>query len=334
MSDAVFLGCRLPPDLLKQAIDAGALVFPRLEGVPYNPYRGALYTPEELMSGFEAGVENSHARTPDGVIYAHYVATGKAEPASILETLARRLHDHAVTDALLEFIEGRRVVAVMGGHALSRADSRFFEVARMARTLAREGFLVTSGGGPGAMEAAHLGAWCAGRPEEDLESAVGLLAKAPLYTPIDDWLDTAWEAREIFPAAPVNGRAPESLGIPTWYYGHEPSALFATHIAKYFANSVREDGLVTIAKHGVIYTPGSAGTIQEIFQDAVQNHYNTVGVISPMIFLGKDYWTQDKPVVPLLQHLARGRAYADRICITDDPGEVVRIVGEFAEELG
>ncbi len=62
----------------------------------------------------------------------------------------------------------------------------------------------------------------------------------------------------------------KSIGIPTWLYGHEPPAPFATHIAKYFANSVREDGLLTIAKHGVIFAPGSAGTTQEIFQDATQ----------------------------------------------------------------
>ena len=38
-----------------------------------------------------------------------------------------------------------------------------------------------------------------------------------------------------------------SLGIPTWYYGNEPPNLFASHAGKYFFNSVREDGLVSIA---------------------------------------------------------------------------------------
>ena len=41
-------------------------------------------------------------------------------------------------------------------------------------------------------------------------------------------------------------------------------------------------GLLAIAKHGVIYAPGSAGTIQEIFQDAAQNHYSSFGPPSPM----------------------------------------------------
>jgi predicted Rossmann-fold nucleotide-binding protein len=62
---------------------------------------------------------------------------------------------------------------------------------------------------------------------------------------------------------------------------------FATHIAKYFANSVREEGLLAIAKGGVIFTPGSAGTMQEIFQDLAQNHYQSFGVSSPMVFMDK-----------------------------------------------
>jgi hypothetical protein len=35
--------------------------------------------------------------------------------------------------------------------------------------------------------------------------------------------------------------------------------MFVCLHAKYFANSVREDGLLTVATGGVVYTPGSAG---------------------------------------------------------------------------
>ena len=41
---------------------------------------------------------------------------------------------------------------------MSRADPLYLEVARMAARLGRDGFLVATGGGPGAMEAANLGA--------------------------------------------------------------------------------------------------------------------------------------------------------------------------------
>ena len=76
--------------------------------------------------------------------------------------------------------------------------------------------------------------------------------------------------------------------MPTWFYGHEPTNLFSVHVAKYFSNSIREDGLLAIAEHGIIFSPGSAGTTQEIFQDATQNHYATFGTISPMVFLSKE----------------------------------------------
>ena len=34
----------------------------------------------------------------------------------------RYLHDHSITDALYELIRGRKVVAIMGGHGMERAD--------------------------------------------------------------------------------------------------------------------------------------------------------------------------------------------------------------------
>ena len=76
-----------------------------------------------------------------------------------------------------------------------------------------------------------------------------------------------------------------SLSIPTWFYGHEPSNPFATHIAKYFSNSEREDGLLAVATAGIVFVPGGPGTLQEVFQDAAQNAYETYGRSSPMVFL-------------------------------------------------
>jgi predicted Rossmann-fold nucleotide-binding protein len=175
------------------------------------------------------------------------------------------------------------------------------------------------------MEAAHLGAWHAGRRDEDLDTALAILGHAPLYTPIEPWLDTGLEVRRRFDG----GRPALSIGVPTWHYGHEPTNVFPTAIAKYFANSEREDGLLTIATHGVIYAPGSAGTIQEVFQDAAQNHYRTCGFASPMIFLGAKYWQHTKPVYPLLQHLAAGEPYRDLLCITDSVNEVVERIKAF-----
>ena len=74
-------------------------MFPHLDGLPYSPYRGHLYTPDELMQGYRPDRSGSYAESLDGRIYAHYRATGGSAATSILETVARRLHDHAMRKA-------------------------------------------------------------------------------------------------------------------------------------------------------------------------------------------------------------------------------------------
>ncbi|MFK7801885.1 MAG: hypothetical protein AB8G95_09655, partial [Anaerolineae bacterium] len=137
--------------------------------------------------------------------------------------------------------------------------------------------------------------------------------------------------KEKYPLTSEDGC--RSLGIPTWLYGHEPPTCFATSIAKYFANSVREDGLLAIALNGVVFSPGSAGTIQEVFQDATQNHYNSFGIISPMIFFGEQFWTEKKPIYPLLYNLAEGKAYQQLLAITDDRAEIMELIQQFDDGM-
>lgn len=321
---ALFLGCGLDPAAMAQVVDRGALVFPRLPDLPYNPYRGALYTTEELFEAFDPSQPCSYCDCADARIYRHWREGGGAAPTSILETLARRLHDHAITDALDEVLRGERVVAIMGGHSMARGRGAYLDVARISRSLTLQGYVMASGGGPGAMEATHLGAAFAERTDEELTQAVDLLARAPKYNH-REWLAAAMEVRTRYP----DEARRLSVGIPTWFYGHEPPNVFATHIAKYFANSVREEGLVTIATHGIIFAPGKAGTVQEVFQDAAQNHYGTVDQhISPMALFGVDYWTERYPVEPLLRKLSEGRPYAEYVTISDDPDALVRFVVE------
>jgi predicted Rossmann-fold nucleotide-binding protein len=335
LSGTVFLGCQLEKDALQSVLERGAMVFPPFSGLPYSPYRGSLYTPEELYAGFDPARPESYADTPDARIYAHWNSRGGANPPALLETLAQRLHDHAVTDAMEEVLaqqgRPRKVVAIMGGHSMLRGQPDYRAVAELARELARLGFFLVSGGGPGAMEATHLGAWFARRSEAELSAALDVLSKAPSYKD-REWLARAFEVRAAWPLRDEDLPACESLGIPTWHYGHEPPNPFATHIAKYFANSVREDGLLTIAQGGIIYSPGSAGTIQEVFQDACQNHYNTVGVVSPMIFLGQEFWTRTRPVFPLLEHLAKGQEYARYLLLTDSKERIVQALLDFDRE--
>ncbi len=324
--DNLLLGCVVPPPVL--ALFTEPVLFPSLPGLNFNPFRALLYTPEELLGAYRLGDPESYAETLDGIVYKQYRDEYEDENTDVRTTLARRLHDHAITDALQEYLVGKRVVAIMGGHFLGRDDPRYLEVARLTRDLIHAGYLPASGGGPGAMEATHLGAWFAERPDEELMDAVAILSRAPTYSPIAPWLDAAFEVARKYPV--TSRERCDSLGVPTWRYGHEPPTCFALHIAKYFANSVREDGLLSLARNGVVFAPGSAGTIQEIFQDATQNHYKIFGGVSPMIFYGAEYWNTTKPVFPVLKELAAGHDYSRYLSITDDRHEIVRQIDAFA----
>lgn len=323
--NACFLGCQLTPEIEAHIRQTGGVIFPAFVGVPFNAYRASLYTPEELMSGYERGQRDSFADTTDGQIYAYYKKRkSPAQPTPVMDALAFRIHDHAIDDALHDLLfppdePDKRVVGVMGGHQMRRDADTFLQVARTAWRLTQKGYFIATGGGPGAMEAANLGAYLSGESEEAIVDAVTTLASASEY---DDahYFDRAYDVRADYPDGG------ESLAVPTWFYGHEPSNLFASHIAKYFANSIREDGLLAIAHHGVIYAPGSAGTIQEVFMDAAQNHYGSLGTISPMVFFGTDYWTDQEPVYPLLQKLSAGHLYGDLLTISDEVDAIVDFI--------
>ena len=326
--DCLFMGCTFSKQMRIQ-IDRSCLVFSSID-VPYNCFRNELYTANTLYEGYVIGHPESYAECFDSHIYRHYLAKGKSA-TDIKETLARSLHDHAISDALHELLsqyDERRIVGIMGGHGLLRTDAMYRQIALISKQLTEQGYLMISGGGSGAMEATHLGAWLAGYPIETIDAAITSLSESPVYThPL--WLDTAFRVRQHYPQERYI-----SLGVPTWLYGHEPATPFATHIAKYFENALREDGILTIAKGGIIYSPGSAGTMQEIFQDAVQNHYLSFGYASPMVFLGSHYWTHEMPVYPLLTHLASNGRYRNLLLsLTDTPDEAVRQIRAFAEEI-
>ena len=326
LENCVFLGCKIDPGIVDEIIIKGALVFPSIKNKPYRAFRNSLYIPDELINGYENGDPESIDKMFDSIIYEHYIKTGKENPPSILETFARRLHDHSITDALDEFIEDKKVVAVMGGHSVKRDEENFLNVSMISKKLTERGYLLSSGGGPGAMEATHFGAWMSYRTDEELSDSISILSNAPDYKDKYSWIETALEVKTKYPLIEENGKKARSLGVPTWLYGHEPPTIFATDIAKYFANSVREDGLLAIALHGVIFTPGSAGTVQEIFQDCAQNHYKTSGMISPMVFFGKNFWNNQLPAYDLLKRVAKGRDYEKYISITDDIDEVVEFI--------
>ena len=327
-SDCIFMGCKIPEGMSAR-LDNRCYIFPSIRK-PFNCFLPRLYDAATLYAGFDPECEESFNECYDTRVYRHYVGKGKVS-SDISEMLARALHDHSMSDALQAMLaryDERRVVAVMGGHAVLRTDVNYIKIARISKRLTELGFLMVSGGGPGAMEATHLGAWMAGRGDEELQAAVEMLLPSPCYKD-KGWLSSAYRVMERFPRREDSC----SLGIPTWFYGHEPATPFASHIAKYFDNSVREDGLLAIAKGGVIYTPGSAGTMQEIFQDAVQNHYLSFGYASPMVFLDTHYWTSEMPVFPMLEKLSEQGKYRNLILeIADEESEIIESIKRFTQK--
>ncbi|GGU26861.1 LOG family protein [Streptomyces coeruleorubidus] len=303
---AVFLGCAMREEAAAKVRTDGALVFPPVPDLPFDPYRGHVYSPDELFESLADGYE----ATPDAQAYAWFQRT-KAD-RDIYASMLRAVHDDSVSDALDELLSGARVVGVMGGHAMARGTQEYAGAARLGRELARAGFTVATGGGPGAMEAANLGAYAAPFGEEMLTESLELLAKAPRFTPsITQWATAALEIRTRWPQG---GR---SVGIPTWFYGHEPPNAFASHIAKYFANATREDGLLARSNAGVVFLPGAAGTVQEIFDNATPNYYESRGEPTPMVLVNRAHWTEKLPTWPLLRSLASGRSMEARIALVE-----------------
>lgn len=334
----------MEPALQAAAAAAGCLVMPQMPGLPFNSFRACLYTPDELYDRFDPGAAKpTYRQCLDFLIYESFAdpATRIEKPVDLDVVMMRRIHDSSIADALddlLEAIGRAKCVAIMGGHDRGRDEAVYERTARLALDLTREGFFVVTGGGPGLMEAANLGAYCAGfsDPTAVLASAVRELRKAPRYDHAE-WLTQgflAWKAMGK-PADPLRSR---SLGVPTWFYGFEPPNVFATEIAKYFENSVREEGLLSLAQGGIIYAEGNGGTVQEIFQDANQNYYRSIAKTkSAMVLFNKAYWNpstmnfndQDdkaKQAYLLLHKLATERRFDDYVFLSDDTAAIVTFI--------
>ena len=317
---AVFLGCPMRDEAATKIRADGALVFPPVPHLPFDPYRGHLYTPAELFDSLGKGYE----QTPDALAYAWLQRT-KAD-GDIYASMLRAVHDDSISDALDELLRGARVVGVMGGHAMARGTAAYGGAARLGRELSRAGFTVATGGGPGAMEAANLGAYAAPYEDAMLEEACQLLAGSPSFSPsITDWAVRAFEVRTRWP------KGNHSIGIPTWFYGHEPPNAFASHIAKYFANATREDGLLARSNAGVVFLPGAAGTVQEIFDNATPNYYESRGEPTPMVLVDRAHWTERLPTWPLLRALARERPMEARIALVDRIEEAPEALKRLAD---
>ncbi|MGC4879449.1 LOG family protein [Micromonospora sp. DT43] len=339
VAGTLFVGCRFASrEVGADLVRRGANVVPPFSGLPYPTQPAHLYTPDDLAAGF---AEGGFAGMYDTRVYEHYRAHGGALP-DVKEALGQRLHDHGVDNALADATRAwlggygpQSVVGIMGGHAVRRGSPAYRMAAVLGWELARADRLVVTGGGPGVMEAANLGAYLADRPAVDLTAAIDLLATAPDFTDHHRYTAVALTVRQRYASVPRQ-RAGDAgwarsggLAIPTWLYGHEPANLFAGRIAKYFSNAIREDTILRLARGGIVFAPGRAGTVQEVFQAATKTYYGTDGASGAYIFLDRDYWTRELPVEALLRPLLAASPFGDlstTIHLTDDVHEAVRLL--------
>lgn len=305
LAQALFLGCEFAEGEDDAVRRAGGIVLHAIPGIPVDPYRAALYSPGDLYDAAR------YEDTLDARAYAWARSAGGPDDA-----LAEALHDHHVDAALAEWVTGRDVVGVMGGHAIERGSETYADAARLGHALGSR-MTVATGGGPGAMEAANLGAFVPG----DLDAALAAVARVPSFGPdIGAW------ARAALGVVDTTAGGRDSLGIPTWHYGHEPPNAFATAIAKFFRNAPREALLLEVCNAGIVFLPGAGGTVQEVFQDACENYYADESSLAPMVLVGRRHWTEVLPAWPLLQALARGRAMEPHVHLVDSIDEAVERV--------
>ena len=356
LEGSAFLNCTVGETLRGEIHRQRAGLIADLPGLPRRlpAFAKSLYTVGDLYFGLnEDG--SGWDTTPDHDGFAFFMDIDRKLPKalSLVETAAARLHDTAQEQAMAAFLHERDVVAIMGGHDFQRRltddeiaakkPDLYWDCVLIAKALTEQEFLVVTGGGPGLMEAGNLGALLAGAKPEMLTRVKELLVNHPFTSP--EWRASAMAVRKLILGAWNTQPKPAqfSLGIPTWLYGHEPPNFFASHHSKMFFNSLREDGLVTLANKGIIFFEGNAGTVQEVFQDVTQNYYRPPREsATPMVFYNTGgYWDRPcgeltsptemsgdkrKPLLPLLRQLAAEKRFTDAILVTTSPHDTVEFL--------
>lgn len=334
------------------------------------PTPTALYTCEQLMWGYQSGDPGSICATftfEQYLAFEPYTLAGRLDTAGLA---AIGDHDAAINGLLLDYLYGdgapQKVVGVMGGHSVPRSSVAYRDIADLARFLTNEGYLIVTGGGPGLMEAAHIGAYFSGMAPLAWEGLLGRLAainpgspadiipyvkllaagSAERLSPRDQEGLHAWYRYAAELRATLAGPPGSSLAISTWQYGHEPVMPFATAYACYFQNSIREAQLVRESRAGIVYGKGGGGTLREVWQDVEENYYaDSRSKLTPMIFFDRaSVWgdLQSNGTKPLdiydtvlrvmnTAHASHNFSWEDKIVATTSHQKILQLLNGHVE---
>ena len=82
-----------------------------------------------------------------------------------------------------------------------------------------------------------------------------------------------------------------------------------------------------MCRGGIVFLPGAAGTVQEIFQSGVHELLQRAGPGGSDGARGPGLLDPHQlPVWPLLEALGRGRPFGSRLHLVDEPDEVLALL--------
>ena len=301
----------------------GALIFPRLEGVPFDrlPGRGCTRRRNSTQAWKRGRTRNCRMRWCISGASARGSGTGWTPPW---------LRRCMTTPSAMPWRNS--------GGRTSRRPDRGGGDGRARRTTRYAGVRPGSGAGPapGAQRAAgghrrrSRAPWkpptwaptSATSRTRDFEAALAALEAVPGFRPsVSAWAREAAAVVERYPAERRRWESPRgSTGTsrPTTSPPTSPNTS-PTPSARRSCWSVCDGG--------IIFLPGAAGTVQEIFQDACENYYSAREAVTPdgaggQAVLGAAITRRGR----MLRKLAAGRAMEDRIFLVDSVAEALAVL--------
>lgn len=159
-----------------------------------------------------------------------------------------------------EFVEGwqfladlKKSVTFFGSARFADGDRWYEEARKLGNLLAKEGFDVVTGGGPGIMEAGNRGAWEAneetGNKNDGIGNSIGLNIKLPLEQRVNKFVDK----------------------FVAFHY--------------FFVRKV----MLSYYAQAYVYFPGGYGTLDEVFELLTLVQTKKIKPI-PIILVGKEFW--------------------------------------------